>query len=85
MKSIRFSGHALEQLAFRGATMEEVEKAILEEDWQSAHQNRMECRMNFPFKKEWNGKVFGTKQVRPIFIEKPEEILVVTVYTYYFD
>jgi hypothetical protein len=41
--------------------------------------------MNFPFGKEWNGKVYNTKQVRPIFVEEADEIVVVTVYTYYFQ
>jgi ABC-type glucose/galactose transport system permease subunit len=32
-----------------------------------------------------NGEVYATKQVRPIFVEEAGEIVVVTVYTYYFD
>ena len=40
--------------------------------------------MNFPFNSEWNGRWYRTKQVRPIFVEEEEEIVVVTVYTYYF-
>jgi hypothetical protein len=40
--------------------------------------------MDFPFGKEWNGKTYRTKQVRPIFVEEAGEILVVTVYTYFF-
>jgi len=31
---------------------------------------------------EW--ETYATKQVRPIFVEEAAEILVVTVYTYYF-
>jgi len=46
--------------------------------------DRFECRMNFTFEQEWNGKVYQTKQVRPIFVEETDEILVITVYTYYF-
>ena len=41
--------------------------------------------MNFPYNGKWNKKFYKTKQVRPIFVETLEEILVVTVYTYYFD
>jgi hypothetical protein len=40
--------------------------------------------MNFPFGREWNGHVYATKQVRLVFIEEPEEIVVITVYTHYF-
>jgi len=39
----------------------------------------------FSLRQEWNGKVYATKQVRPIFVEEAGEIVVITVYTYYFD
>jgi len=45
---------------------------------------RLECRRDFPFGKEWNGKMYAIKQVRPIFVDEPDEIVVVTVYAYYF-
>jgi hypothetical protein len=35
----------------------------------------------FPYDKEWNGKVYVTKRVRPVFVEEAAEIVVVTVYT----
>jgi len=38
---------------------------------------------NFPFNGEWNRKIYATKRVRPIFVEEANEIVVVTVYTYY--
>ena len=50
-----------------------------------AELGRLDCRKNFPYRKEWNGKVYAIKQVRPIFVEEPGEIVVITVYTYYFD
>lgn len=40
--------------------------------------------MEFPFRATWNGKWYATKRVRPVFVELPWEIVVVTVYTYYF-
>jgi hypothetical protein len=49
-----------------------------------AEGGRLECRKDFSYGREWNGKVYATKQVRPIFAEEPNEILVVTVYVYYF-
>ena len=52
--------------------------------WGPAEQGRMECRKNFIFGSDWNGKTYATKQVRPIFVEEADEILVVTVYVYYF-
>jgi cyclophilin family peptidyl-prolyl cis-trans isomerase len=43
-----------------------------------------ECRKNFPFNQEWNGRAYLFKQVRPIFVEDENEIVVVTVYVYYY-
>ena len=31
----------------------------------------------------WNGIYYPTKQIRPIFVDEPTEIVVVTVYVYY--
>ena len=82
-KTIRLSAHAGLQLGFRGTTEEEVIEAIRTQPWQPAEQGRLECRKNFPFDAEWNKKHYTTKQVRPIFVDEPDEIAVVTVYVYY--
>ncbi len=84
MKPIRLSGHAREQLIFRGATEEEVIETIRTSSWQPAELGRLECRKDFTFENEWNKKYYKIKQVRPIFVEEDEEIVVVTVYTYFF-
>jgi hypothetical protein len=84
LKPIRLSGHARSQLPFRGVTEEEIIETIRSETWTQAELGRLECCKNFPFGKEWNKKVYKTKQVRPIFVEEKTEIVVVTVYTYYF-
>ncbi len=84
MKPIRLSGHARENLRFRGAIEEEVVDAIQSSKWQPAELGRWECRKDFAYGKDWNNKTYATKQVRPIFVEESEEIVVVTVYTYYF-
>lgn len=83
-KPIRLSGHARQQLTRRGATEAEIVQAIRSSTWQPAELGKLECRMNFPFGALWNGKVYNTKQVRPIFVEEEKELIVVTVYTYYF-
>lgn len=84
MKPIRLSGHARDQLKYRGATEPEIAEAIRTQVWQPAECGRLECRRDFPFNAEWNGKFYATKQVRPIFVEEANEIVVVTVYVYYF-
>ena len=83
-KSIRLSGHSRDQLAFRGATEREVVEAIQTEPWRPAESGRVECRKDFAFNAIWNRKQYATKRVRPIFVEEPDEIVVVTVYVYYF-
>ncbi len=83
-KPVRFSGHALEQLGYRGTTSEEVIMAIQTMEWKPAELERLECHMNMEFDKEWNKKKKKNKQVRPIFVEEMNEIVVVTVYVYYF-
>ena len=63
--------------------MAEVEEAIRSCPWQPADMGRLECMKNFPFNGEWNRRIYATKRVRPIFVEEANEIVVVTVYTYY--
>jgi hypothetical protein len=84
VKSIRLSNHALRYMSKRGFTVAEVEEAIRTAAWQPAELERLECRKDFSYDKEWNGKNYATKQVRPVFVEEAAEIVVVTVYTYYF-
>ncbi len=83
-KPIRLSGHARSQLGFRGATEQEIIEAIRTESWSPAELGRLECRKNFAFNAQWNRQHYATKQVRPIFVEEPDEIVVVTVDAYYF-
>ncbi|OGL48819.1 MAG: hypothetical protein A3H37_11405 [Candidatus Schekmanbacteria bacterium RIFCSPLOWO2_02_FULL_38_14] len=84
MKPIKLSEHAKEQLFFRGTTEEEVIETIQTSEWQPAELGRLESRKNFPFENEWNKKYYKIKQVRPIFIEEEKEIVIITVYTYFF-
>ena len=82
MKPIRLSAHALSYIAKRGFTVAEVEDTIRTGRWEPAELARMECRKTFPFNQEWNKRLYATKEIRPIFVEQADEI-VVTVYTYY--
>lgn len=85
MKPIRLSGHAKEQLFFRGTTEEEVIETVKGAPWQPAESGRLESKKNFIFEKEWNKRYYKVKQVRPIFVEEKDEIVVVTVYVYFFE
>jgi hypothetical protein len=39
---------------------------------------------DYAYGREWNGRLYTTKKVRPILVDERDEIVVVTVYTYYF-
>ncbi len=84
MKPIRLSAHALGYTRSRGFTVAEVEDVIRTAPWHSVNQGRLECRKDFPFGQLWNGRMYATKRVRPIFVDNPTEIVVVTVYTYFY-
>jgi hypothetical protein len=84
MKTIRLSKHALGYTERRGFTVAEVEAAIRTSPWGAAELGRQDCRKDFAYGREWNGKLYATKQVRPVFVDEPGELVVITVYTYYF-
>ena len=84
-KPIRLSQHARLQLERRGTTEGEIGAAIRTAEWRTAELGRLECVREFRFNKSWNGKRYATKQVRPIFAEEPTELVVITVYVYYYS
>ena len=83
-KPVRLSAHAMGYTTKRGFTVSEVEQAIRSAPWEPAELGRLHCHWDSPFNREWNGKFYTMKQVRPVFVEELTEIVVVTVYTYYF-
>ena len=83
-KSIRLSQHAREQARYRGCTDEEIKETIQTSAWEAAELGRLQCRKDFVYNQQWNGKEYKTKQIRPIFAQDEDKITVVTVYVYYF-
>jgi hypothetical protein len=84
VKPIRLAKHAREQCVERGATEAEVIKAIRTGAREPAKQGREMCRFNFSFGKRWQGDHYAIKQVAPVIKEEANEIVVITVYTFYF-
>ncbi len=84
MKTIVFSQHALDQLRDRGASREEVKLTIQSGEDVPAKKGRKAFRKNFHFGSKWKDKRYEVKQVMPIVVEEAEEIIVVTVYVFYF-
>jgi Domain of unknown function (DUF4258) len=85
VKPIRLSKHALDYAKRRGFSVAEVEETIRTSSWSAAELGRLDCRKDFAYSNEWNGRFYETKQVRPVFVEEAREIVVITVYTYYFS
>jgi hypothetical protein len=73
-----------ELLVASRVTVAEVEDAIRTGKWRSASHGRQETSKEFAYGRDWNGTVYATKRVRPIFVDAPTEIVVITVYTYFF-
>ena len=84
MKPIRLTKHAQEQAAERGATAAEVKEAVRKGAREHAKRGRELCRYNFTFAKTWQGKSYAIKQVAPVVKEETHQIVVITVYTFYF-
>lgn len=84
MKAVRLTAHALGYVQSRGFTIPEVKDAILSTPWEPAERGKLECHKEYPFDAVWNGEHYATKQVRPVFVEEELEIVVITVYTYYY-
>jgi endonuclease III len=84
MKRIRLTKHAQEQAVERGAKEAEIKEAVRKGSREPAKHGREMCRYNFPFNRQWQGKHYPIKQVAPIVSEKAREIVVITVYTFYF-
>ena len=52
MKPIRFSGHARENIHFRGATEQEIGETIRTAPWSPAELERLECRKEFAYNRD---------------------------------
>lgn len=84
MKPIRLSRHAEEQCRERGATEQEVHAAVEKGTREFAKHGRELRRFNFAFNQAWQGTHYAIKQVAPVVKEEQDEIVVITVYTFFF-
>ena len=84
VKPIQLTRHARERCEARGATEDEVIRAVRNGLREPARHGREMCRLNVPFESTWQRSYYSTKQVAAVIIEEPEATVVVTVYTLYF-
>jgi hypothetical protein len=83
-KPIVFSRHAMARCAGRGASEEDVTRAIREGQREPAQRGLWVYRLNLQYQREWAGKWYAVQQVAAIVEERADRLVVVTVYTFYF-
>jgi hypothetical protein len=72
-------------MTLRGATEEELIKAIRDGRWEPARLGKFRSRYSFAFNRVSlvNQKYYNFKTIEPIFADEENEIVVVTVKVYY--
>lgn len=83
LMEVRLHPHALERLAERGATAEEVRATVAEGEQFPAKYGRTGFRRNFPFKGIWHGRYYTNKQVEAYAVQE-DGWLVITVMVKFF-
>jgi hypothetical protein len=82
--TIRLHPHARSRLASRGATEAEIVQTVETGRRSPARFDRTRFRRDFPYGREWRGRVYGTKQVDAFAVEEDGDWLVITVITRFF-
>ena len=83
-KPIRLSGHARGRLQVEEPASKKSSRRFKQNPGSRLSADGLSVVKNFPFNAEWNRNHYVTKQVRPVFADDPSEIVVVTIYVYYF-
>lgn len=81
--SVRLHAHALERIAERGATEDEVVITVETGERFSGKFGRTGFRRNFAFNRKWRGRHYATKQVEAYAVRN-DGWLVLTVIVRYF-
>jgi len=84
VKPIRLTNHAQEQAIERGTNEAEIVDTIITGNRQSAKNGRYKYQATFQYNNDWQGKFYSLKKVAAIVAETDTELVVVTVYTFYF-
>jgi hypothetical protein len=85
VKPIVFTAHARTCMHERGAREEDVREALRIGQREPAQRGLIQFRLNLEFKREWDGRYYGVQQVLPVVGEEEARLVVVTVYTFYFQ
>jgi hypothetical protein len=82
--NVRFHTHALQRLAERGATEEEVRATVAGGEQFPAKFGRHGFRRNFAIDGTWRGHAYATKQVEVYAVGEAGDWLVISVIVKYF-
>lgn len=87
MKPIRFSHHAHQRMRLRGAAEDEVKSTVESAVWKTVEHGRVQAEKTFDFGQisPVNQQVYRFKTVHVFFVDKDQEIVIVTVIVYYHD
>jgi hypothetical protein len=85
MKPIVFTAHARKRMAERGTREEDVREAVRIGERESAQRGLVLYRLNLEFNRDWDGRYYRMQQVAPVVAEEPDRLVVITVYTFYFQ
>lgn len=84
MKSIRLTNHAEEQAIERGTNKAEIVSTIITGNRKPTKNGRYKYQATLQYNNDWQGKFYSLKKVVPIVAETDTELVVITVYTFYF-
>jgi len=84
MKPVRLTRHAQEQCLERGTNEDEVRLSIEKGVSEPVKMGRLLYRYNLQFGSEWQDRYYAIKQVAAVIKEEDSEIVVITVYTFFF-
>jgi hypothetical protein len=83
VKPVVFTRHARQRLAERRTTEDEVVQALRDAPWIRTAKGRYAATKWYPFGQEHEGYFYAGKDVRAIFADEPERVVVVTLYVYF--
>jgi hypothetical protein len=84
-KPVVITTHARARMRERGAREEDVREAIRIGQREPAQRGLFLYRLNVEFMRVWDGRFYRVQQVAPIVAEEEERLVVVTVYTFFFQ
>ena len=75
--------HARDRMRERGASEDEVIAVLNQGEVLKSVSGRKVKEMAFPFNAQWQGRSYEQKKVRVVYTEERDDLIVITVYTYF--